>query len=238
MRVEIKYSIALIGGIWVAEYHMTYKEIASIIDEAIGTVEKQQILRAYQPAIMAAITGDYEQDNLKEVPEVIALWENLIAEPSQLLLGTRYIRIQGTMIEVIKLALTSGFVDAMIKLMSEGPVGYSVSLGATVAITLYELFGKASKLEDDDFCIYLQATTHYHQHKAFTEDDLKDWFPHGGNTVCNMHNSTWRCDYLRDDDSCGIDRQKIQDAVKSLMAKGILEREKGDDNKYTFCFKR
>lgn len=217
---------------------MTYEEIASIIDNVIGTVEKQEILRAYQPAIMAAITGDYEQDNLKEIPEVIALWENMIAEPSQLLLGRRYIRIQGTMIEVIKLALTSGFVDAMIEYLGGGPVGFTVSLGTTVAIALYDLFGKASKLEDDDFCIYLQATTHYRQHKSFTEDELMDWFPHGENTVCNMHNSTWRCDYLRDDDSCGIDRQKIQCAMKSLMIKGILEREKDDENKYTFCFKR
>lgn len=74
-----------------AEYHMTYEEIASIVDEAIGKAEKQENLRTYQSAIMAAITGNYEQDNYKEVSEMITLWDNMILQPSQLLLGTRYI---------------------------------------------------------------------------------------------------------------------------------------------------
>lgn len=221
-----------------AEYHMTYEEIASVVDEAIREAKEQENLQAYQPAIMAAITGDYEQDNLKEIPEMITLWKNMIAKPSQLLLGTRYIRIQGVMIEVIKLALTSGFVDALITYITGGSVGFSVSLGTTVAITLYDLFGRASKLEDDDFCVYLQAMTHYHQYRAFTEEDLMDWFPHGGNDICNMHNSTWRCDHLKDGDICGVDRQKIQSALNTLRCKGILKREKDDNGQYTFCFKR
>lgn len=221
-----------------AEYHMTYEEISAIVDEALGATKNQGNLRTYQSAIMAAITGNYEQNNYQEVPEMITLWENMIAEPSQLLLGTRYIRVQGAMIEFIKIALTSGLVDAIITHITEGSLaGFSVSVGATVAIAIYDLFGKVSKLDDDDFCVYFQATTHFHEFTRFTEKDLLSWFPHGGNTVCNMHNSTWQCDYLLDTDTCNIDSQRIQDAIKSLISKGILEREK-DDGKYYFCFKR
>lgn len=230
-----------------AEYHMTYEEIASIVDKAISETEEKDNLRLYQPAIMAAITGDYEQGNCKEVPEMVALWENMIAEPSQLLLGTRYIRIQGAMIELIKLALTSGFVDTVISsavvasgvsAASAAVVAPGVSAASAVVFALYDIFGKASKLEDDDFCVYLQAVTHFREHTEFTEEELMSWFPHGEHPRCNMHNSTWRCDYLGDNDICTIQEEKVQSALKSLKTKGILDQTKGNDGKYVFHFKR
>ena len=224
-----------LGGILMAEYHMTYEEIASIVDKAISETEEKDNLRLYQPAIMAALTGDYEQGNCKEIPEMVALWENMIAEPSQLLLGTRYIRIQGAMIEFIKLALTSGFVDAVI---SSEVVTPEVSATSVVAFVLYEIFGKASKLEDDDFCVYLQTVTHFREHAEFTEEELMSWFPHGEHPRCNMHNSTWQCDYLGDNDICTIQEEKVQSALKSLKNKGILDQTKGNDGKYVFRFKR
>lgn len=221
-----------------AEYHITYEEIAKIVDGAILNAEKQDNLRLYQPAIMAAITGDFEQDNRKEIPEMITLWENMIGDQSQLLLGTRYIRIQGTMIELIKLSLTSGFVDAVISYTLGNPIGLGVSTIFAVVFALYDIWGKASKLEDDDFCVYMQAVSHFHEFTEFTEDDMLGWFPHGERSICNMHNSTWRCDYLGENDICTIDKEKIRNALRSLKSKNILDKEKGDDGKYMFCFKK
>ena len=224
-----------------AEYQMTYEEIASIVEEAIEEAENHENLRAYQPIIMAAITGDYEMNNLEETTEMVDLWKNMIAEPSQFFLGGRYIRISEIMIEIIRKALTSGFVGTLIDVYTgENPLRSSVELAAKIASALWDAFRKASRLEGDEHCIYLQAMAHYHQHKAFTEDDLMDWFPHGENAACNIHNPalSLQCDRQQNGDFCGMDRQKIHAALESLVSKGILEPKKDDNNKYTFCFRR
>lgn len=222
-----------------AEYLMTYEEIASVVEEAIEKAENRENLRACQPIIMAAITGDYEQKNPEETSKMIDLWKNTIAEPSQLLLGTRYIRISEIMIEIIRQALISGLVDNLIISHTGGePLGFSAALAAEMVFALYDLFTRASKLERDEHCIYLQAMAHYHQHKAFTEDDLVDWFPHGENAACNIHNPalSLQCDHRQNGDFCGMDRQKINDALRHLVSKGILKPKEDDDNKYTICF--
>lgn len=224
-----------------AEYLMTYEEIASIVEEAIEAVENHENLLAYQPIIMAAITGDYERNNLEETAEMVDLWKNMIAEPSQFFLGGRYIRISDIMIEIIKVALISGFVDNLIISYTGGePLGFSAALAAEMVFALYDLFARASKLEGDEHCIYLQAMAHYHQHKAFTEDDLVDWFPHGENAACNIHNPalSLQCGHRQNGDFCGMDRQKIHAALESLVSKGILEPKKDNDNERTFCFRR
>lgn len=220
-----------------AEYHMTYEEIYSVVSEAIFQSENPKMLQEYQPAIMAAITGNYEEDQKDEISEMIALWDNMIKEPSQLLLGTRYIRIQDVMVELIKLALTSGVVDAVITFVNSGTVAVGIAPIAAVAIGLHDFWGRVSRLEDDDFCIYYQALTHYHKNIEFTEEELADWFPHGENKICNSHNSTWHCDYLQQDDSCGMDSDRLQKALKSLVCKGILKKSENGDGKYVFQFR-
>ena len=53
---------------------------------------------------------------------------------------------------------------------------------------------------------------------------------------CNMHNSTWNCDYLNDDDTCSIrEEQKLDYAIKSLCDKELLAKSK-DGNEYVFKF--
>lgn len=220
-----------------AEYYISYGDMEDLVDQYISEAENNDLLVKHRAAILAALTGDFEQNNLESAGEMVTLWENQIDKPSQLLLDTRYIRVQNIMLCFLKNALTSGLIDAAIIYATQGSVaGFTISVGSTIAFTLWELFNSVKKLDDWDFCIYMQALTHYRKNKEFMMDELLDWFPKGDPAICNMHNSTWDCDHLRDDDTCiMVSEKRIGDALQSLCDKGLLKR-KTEGGKYTFKF--
>lgn len=228
------------GVAYMAEYYISYKEMCDIIEDYISTAEQHDLLEQYKIEILAALTGDFGKGDLDSVQEMISLWENQEKKPSQLLLGTRYIRVQQSMIDFLKAILTSGVVDALIEYTTQGSfAGFTVSAGTSVAIALWDLLNNVKTLGDWDFCVYMQAATHFKAHKDFTFDDLKSWMPTSEHPICNMHNGTWDCDYwLEEDDTCTIQNdQKLTNAVDSLCNKGLLSKRK-EDHKYIFKFKR
>lgn len=212
-----------------------------IVEKYISSAEKRERLEQYKNEIMAALTGDFEKGDPDSVQEMISLWENQKESPSQLLLGTRYIRVQQSMIDLLKVILTSGVADALITETSQNSIPVlTISVGANVVFALKDLLNNVNKLDDWDFCIYMQAATHFKTHKKFTLDDLKRWMPSSERPICNMHNGTWNCDYWNEeDDTCTIQTdQKLNYAVDSLCDKGLLLKRKEDDHTYTFKFKR
>ena len=230
----------ILGVAYMAEYYISYKEMCDIIEDYISTAEQRDLLEQYKIEILAALTGDFGKGDLDSVQEMISLWANQEKKPSQLLLGTRYIRVQQSMIDFLKVILTSGVVDALIEYTTQGSfTSFTVSAGTSVAIALWDLLNNVKTLDDWDFCVYMQAATHFKAHKDFTFDDLKSWMPTSEHPICNMHNGTWNCDYwIEEDDTCAIQNdQKLTDAVDSLCNKGLLSKRKEDD-KYIFKFKR
>lgn len=222
-----------------AEYYISYKELEKLFDQYIAETPNNSLLLGHKAEILAALTGDYEQGNWDSANEMISLWENQINKPSQLLLGSRYIRVQQIMLDFLKVSCTSGLIDALILYISQGSfTGFTVSVGSGIAIALWELFTTVKKLDDWDFCVYMQATTHFREYSEFTIDELKSWLPSAERPICNMHNSTWDCDYLDVTGNCNLNQiDKIEKALKSLYDKGLLMPEK-ENHKYIFKFKR
>lgn len=219
-----------------AEYYISYGDIENIVDQYISETRDNDLLVKHRAAILAALTGDFEQNNLESVGEMVSLWENQIDKPSQLLLGTRYIRVQHIMLCFLKNAFTSGLIDAVIMYASQGnSSGFTISVGSAVAFTLWDLFNSVKNLDDWDFCIYMQVLTHYRVNRDFTMDELLDWFPKGTPAICNMHNSTWDCDHFRDDICIMVSEKRIGKALQSLCDKGLLKWEM-EGGKYIFKF--
>lgn len=220
-----------------AEFYMTYDEIFSFIDQIIRDNSELQSLQEYQPEIMASVMRSYDISNHKEATDSVDFWKNMISNPTQLRVGTYYIRVQGAMLEFIKIALCSGLVDAIISSSIQATtLQLTVATTSQIVVALSSLFGCVSKLEDDDFCVFMQAVTHFREHKPFTEEELINWFPKSEKPVCNMHNSTWRCDFILDKDTCGMTPSQIKEALKSLQGKGILKSKKNKDGVYEFYF--
>lgn len=216
-----------------AEYNMTYNELKIFVDKCIDGAEKKANLSEHKVEILAALTVNSSSDNSTEMKDIISLWDNQIGKPSELLLGTRYIRIKDSMIAFIEVACCSGLVDALI---SNNPVaGITVGVISGILRSLIGFFTSVSNLDDLDFCIYMQAVCHFKAHKPFTKNDLREWFPHGENLICNMHNSKWDCEFIENDKCSMLTDTGIEQALDSLTGKGLLIRERSE-KQYFFKF--
>ena len=218
-----------------AEYNMTYEELKNYIDECVEKSESKDDLLRYKAEILAALTTNANNENSSKMKDMLSLWQNQIGTPSELLLGTRYIRIKDSMIAFIEGACSSGLVDVLI---SSNPVtSITVGVISGVMFSLIELFTSVSELNDLDFCIYMQAVCHFKRHKIFTKNDLLNWFPHGDNLTCNMHTSRWDCEFFENDKCSIIASDGIEQALESLIEKNLLIKERKEkQNCYKFPY--
>lgn len=213
-----------------AEYNMSYEEVKGFVDDVVSQPETSDGIKTYRAEILAALTAKDDQDyEFISVKESLELWENQIGTPSELLLGTRYIIVKDSLLSFIEVTATSGALDAIILAFSnpENPmIGMSISVAASIVSGLIELFQSISRLEDHEFCVYLQAVSHFRTHKKFTLQDLQEWFPHGQRNKCNMHNTKWQCEHILEDDICGmLQGSHLMEALVSLEKKKVLKSE-------------
>ena len=224
-----------------AEYYLTYKEFSEYIDGCISSsAGDAKLLESHKAEIMAAFLCEYESNDIERnesIQDMVELWQNQISQPSELLLGKRYIAIQSGMMEFLKTFITSGIIEEIIKpIQTQTPMEIGITTSITIALAIYEFFSKTQKLDDWDFCVFLQARTHYRENEEFSKCELLEWFPHDLNLTCSMHNSIWRCSYyLEVTDSCDI-KTNIERAIASLLQKDILKITSYRDNKEFYQF--
>lgn len=222
-----------------AEYYITYNEVATLLEQYISETKCNENLIKYKAEVLAALTGNFERNDLASVYEMVTLWKNQISRPSELLLGNRYIRVQSVMLGFLEVACTSGLIDAVICSVTQGNFsGFTISVGAGISIAIWQLLNTVKKLDNWDFCVYMQALTHFYTYKKFTKNELIGWLPSRDNNFCNMHNSEWLCDYLTSNDTCNmIYEDNVDNALESLYLKGILEKSI-ENREFVFKFKR
>ena len=224
-----------------SEYYISYGDLERVIDKSIEETSENNRLTEHKAEIMAALTSNFKQSSPENINENISLWENQIKSPSQLLMGTRYVRISQILLEFLKVSFTSGIMDALIKFFAEGDVsGFStpLSISSSIAFGIWDLFNSVKKLDDWDFCVYMQAVTHFREYKEFTYEELVSWFPDDDHKKCNMHTTTWECDFLDNDDMCSIlQKDKVESSLNSLYDKGLLAFNKSN-NKFIYKFKK
>ena len=94
-----------------AEYYLTYKEFSEYIDGCISSsAGDAKLLESHKAEIMAAFLCEYESNDIERnesIQDMVELWQNQISQPSELLLGKRYIAIQSGMMEFLKTFITS-----------------------------------------------------------------------------------------------------------------------------------
>lgn len=211
-----------------AEYYLTYKEFSEYIDECISSgAGDVNLLEDHKSEIMAAFLCEYESNSIERdeaIQDMVDLWQNQISQPSELLLGKRYIAIQSGIMGFLKTFITSGIIEGIIEsIQARTPMKIGITTSVTIAIAIYEVFSKVQKLDDWDFCVFLQARTHFCENEEFSKSELLAWFSNDTNLTCNMHNSIWKCCYYIDEtENCNI-KVYIEQAIASLVQKDILK---------------
>lgn len=208
-----------------AEYYLSYADVLKFVEENINT--ENCLVSKYKAEILTAITGSIDTEKNETVGEVVSLWDNQILQQSELLLGTRYIRLNEVVLCFIEVALLSGLLDALIAYITEQPPSFSVSMSSAIVIAVRNLLATICSLENCDFCVYMQAVLNFKKHKSFSKEELFSWFPEE-NKKCNIpnkHIKKWDCIYCNDDGICNIIKMhKVESALESLCLKGILKK--------------
>lgn len=210
---------------------MTVGELENMIDQAYqankeqyaDVVDLQNI--DVKSILLTALTmpeNDFISDEDIAL-ESIQLWSQRIEKKSELLLGTKYISIKDTVINLLLAIISSGALEVIVQL-ALGNVTSAISVPSTLVglVTAFRnIFKSASSLSDDDFCVYFQALIHNKKHKKFKFNELCEWFKACQNESCKIQQEKWDCAFCKDG-LCKITTDNIKDAVKSLLNKKIL----------------
>lgn len=218
-----------------AEYYISYDEMDKLVDELIKQSSNEPFLQSYKAEIMAALTGDFEQNRTQTINEMLFFWGNQVKIPSQFLLGSRYIQLNQVILDLLKVMFTTGFLEMLIGSFSQGELtGLSLTVGGGIVFGLSDLLKNVKTLNDWDFCVYMQAVTHYRQHKKFTMEEMRSWMPSESKPTCNMHNDTWACEYYDfTTDNCSIfEGDRLEQAIRTLQDKNLLKKTTTDDKIY------
>ena len=211
-----------------AEYSITYQQMQELVTKYIEQRPEHNELISYRSVIMTAITAheEYSEESNKKICESLELWNNQIERSSNLLIGTRYFVIKDSVLTFIGEALCSGLITSLLSGSTDPLRTLVISTGPSLVSKLIELLLSVKELDNFDFCIYLQAVTHFHLNKEFCMDDVCDWF----SCKCNMHNHKWDCEhYFNEQDSCCmLNQDNCKKALESLCNKKILSSLRKD----------
>lgn len=217
-----------------AEFYISYEDIVSLVNKWTDATPQFKLTQLYKSEILAAITCNLDV-NEATVSNVVSWWKNTVSEPSQFVLRTKYISLKDIMLIFLEQAIASGAIETIISIaIAEHQLVVPISTSSNIAIMIFKWLKSCNSLENDDFCVYLQARMHscvnFCTNNEFTVKDLIDWFPQNGDT-CNAHDSRWDCEYMKDDKCSAHDH--INCMLKSLKDKNILTYNE-KTKKYSF----
>ncbi len=163
-------------------------------------------------------------------------WSNESKDPSQLYLKDKkyHIRVKDLVLDFFKHIISGELLQAISELYSESQTEVNVFKAATCGIEVivyikHLLKDYIVKLDDKEYCIYLQLVTHFMEHKEFSIGDIKRWLP---DQKCNMH-TKWNCPY-RINDKCEIADEQIFDIIQQMVKRNILSPVSNDKFKIRY----
>ena len=222
-----------------ANYYMNYIELTDLLEEYIALSEHPDFYEAHKAELLSALTGDFREQEPETPRELMELWDNQLREPSQLLLGNKYISVKAAFLEFLKVAFQTGFLEEMIRFFVEqGEAEFPFRQGSVTVFRMYLWFQSIADLTDGEICVYLQAMTHYREYRGFTLEQLKAWMPEAEHPRCNMHRENCDCDHRSEGDLCDLwQGEALERTVEALSKKGILIKNV-DGLEEAYCFIR
>lgn len=154
-------------------------------------------------------------------------WPNESEDSANLYIpGQRYhIRITDFAIDFFENVVSGRLVNDIVQLYTlfadnQNAMG-GVFAGIDIILFTKHLIKKhIVKMNDIEYCVYMQAITHLAEHGEFSLDDVISWF----RINCTMH-SKWECS-LRKDDNCLLSekgREYLVEVLKAMKKDKILK---------------
>lgn len=220
-----------------AVFEVTRDYLGKFVDTQI---EKNQELKDFREDLVDMLSCNTPDitNIMSEDMDNESSWPFEKKEPTQLYIrDSRYhIRIKDLVIDFFENVFTGALLDAMLFWFGlSGMAGVS-SIGITRDFILFVkriVKEYVVKLDDTEFCIYLQVITHLKEHQEFSVDELKSWLPMGTENSCNMHTDKWNCTYMREG-KCYFNQDKIEEILQKMVSKHIIDYSENNTYKIRY----
>lgn len=209
-----------------AVYEVTKTEVEKFIDRHIK--DKEEFIEYREDLIDMLIcdTNEISEQSKSIDGYDERVWPFEKKEPTQLYIrdSKYHIRIKDIVVDFIENILCGSLLEPMLGwfgMVSE------IAVPATVT-TQFIFFVKrvvkeyVVKLDNTDFCVYLQIIVHLKEKSDFNINDIQEWMPRIEENDCNMSTSKWQCKYLNSS-ICYITKDDIENILKRMVAKNIID---------------
>lgn len=216
-----------------AVFEVTREYLEKFIDTQIEQNHELKAFREELVDMLSCNTLDIT-DIMSEDMDNESCWPFEKKEPTQLYVrDSRYhIRIKDLVIDFFENVFTGALLEAMLYWFGVGNIAGVSSIGITREFILFVkriVKEYVVKLDNTEFCIYLQVIIHLKEHQEFSVDELKRWLPTGTEKLCNMHTDKWKCSDMKDG-KCYINQDTLEGVLQRMVSKHIFDY--ADNNKY------
>lgn len=208
-------------------YAVDREYISGFLDE---TIPENSKFKSLKEDIINIVFLDVNVSSELHKDYTNGFWTNESQDPSQLYLKDKkyHIRVKDLVLDFFKRVISGELLGVFSDMYSEYQLEANVFKAAIFGIEeivylKHLLKDYIVKLDDKEYCLYLQLVTHFMEHKNFSLEDIKQWLPRD---TCNMH-TKWNC-YYCDNNKCKITDKQISDSIKQMISKHILSPV-GDD---------
>ena len=216
-----------------AVFEVTRNSLEKFVDLQI---EKNPELDEFREDLLDMLTCNTLDlsDAIREDMESDSSWPYENKEPSQLYIrDSRYhIRIKDLVIDFFENVFTGVLLDAMLYMFHVDGIGKVSSVKITRDFILFVkrvVKEYVVKLDNIQFCIYLQAITHFKEHQVFSINNLMNWLPETSDDLCNMYSNRWYCSY-RNGEKCNFDKSCLENILQKMESRNIIKY--CEDNMY------
>lgn len=209
-----------------AVFEVTRDYLGKFVDTQIEKNHELKDFREDLVDMLSCNTSDIT-DIMSEDMENENSWPFEKKEPTQLYIrDSRYhIRIKDLVIDFFENVFTGALLDAMQFWFGLSSMASFSSIGITRDFILFVkriVTEYVVKLDNTEFCIYLQIITHLKEHQEFSVNELKTWLPMGAEKLCNMPTDKWNCSDKREG-MCYFNQDKLEGVLQRMVSKHIID---------------
>lgn len=220
-----------------AVFEVTRQYLGEFVDAQIEKNQKLKDFREDLIDMLASNTPDPNDFMLEDTGNESS-WPYEKKEPTQLYIrDSRYhIRIKDLVVDFFENVFTGALLDAMLFWFGLSSVAEVSSIGITKDFILFVkrvVKEYVIKLDNTEFCIYLQAITHLKEHQEFSIDEIKGWLPVGVGSLCNMYTDKWNCPDLNHG-MCYFTVDKLEGILQKMVSKNIIEYSENNTYKIKY----
>ena len=205
-----------------AVFEVSKQYIEQFVDKQI---KKNQDFKEFRSELIDMLVNNEPQLDGDLEDEEEWLFEK--KEPTQLYIrdSRHHIRIKDLVVDFIENIFTGFLLEPMLiwfNIVNGSGISVVGITGAFILFLKRVIKEYIVKLDDTEFCIYLQVITHFKEHQEFTVEDLKEWLPESRENDCNMPTEKWNCS-SKVQGKCQRDKDKLEKILQKMVSKNIIE---------------